>query len=249
MRFPRLLLPRIAVWRSSCDLHLGGSASPVVLRRVPPQIADVVDLLDGRHPLDDLVAVCDRQWVLWLLSALESHCLVADGPAGPSPVGIRVEGTGGLAQAITDLLPGPPSGPLGECAVRIIAAPSLEADRVLVAGLHRDKVPYLLVQACDRWASVGPFVIPGQTSCVTCLDLTRRGLDPTWPVQVFQLSQRVIPPDPLLCSWASATAVAHALAYTRGLTPESASTTVELSAEDGRLTYRHWPVHPDCPCH
>ena len=246
MRYPRLLIPRIAVWRSTTDLHVGGPDSRFVLSRVPSRLSDIVPLLDGRHSVDDLSEVCDPYWVTWLLDNLSSHNLLADGVARAQLVDIQVEGTGRLAEAVSDLVPlGGGSGPV----LHIVALPTVETDRVLIADLNQRQVPYLVLRADEHGASVGPFVIPGQTSCVTCQDLTRRAVDPTWPVQVFQLARLDATPEPGLCYWAGATALAHVTAYARGQTPESASTTIEMSAEEGRVTYRSWPVHPKCRYH
>ena len=245
MLYPRLLLPRIAVWRSTTDLHIGGADSQFVLNSVPHRLGEIIPLLDGYHSLDDLGRVCDPPWVSWLIEALQCHDLLADGVSRTPPADIRVEGTGQLADVVYALLPPPGLGQV----LRIVAMPTVETDRVMVADLNRQRVPYLVLRADEHTASVGPFVIPGQTSCLTCQDLTRRALDPTWPVQVFQLARLEATPSTALCCWAGAMALAHATAYTRGLTPESASTTIELSAQDGRVTYRSWPIHPDCKYH
>jgi len=141
---------------------------------------------------------------------------------------------------------GPPVDPP---ALHLVAGSTVEVDRVLIADLASGHRPHLIVRADEHTATVGPFVIPGVTSCLTCCDLGRRDLDSTWPVQVFQLSQVETRPGPWLSSWVSATAVAHAMVYARGLLPPSASTTMEISAVDGRVTYRSWPVHAQCPWH
>ena len=245
MRYPRLLIPRIAVWRSTTDLHIGGPNSRFVLSRVPPRLCDIVPLLDGCHSVDDLAQTCDPQWISWLLGCLQSHHLLAEGVARPQSVDIRVDGEGRLANAVAALVPRGRSGQV----LHIVATATVETDRVLIADLNRQRVPYLVLRADEHGASVGPFVIPGQTSCVTCQDLTRRAVDPTWPVQVFQLARLDATPDPGLCYWAGATALAHVTAYAHGRVPESASTTIEMSAEEGRVTYRAWPVHPKCRYH
>jgi hypothetical protein len=254
MYYPRLLIPRIAVWRTPHDLHLGGPDSPVILTGVPSEVPALVELLDGRHSVEELSAAATPRWTNWLLAVLVERGLLADGPLVPAPLSVEVAGTGTLAKRLTALLTASriPAGdrlPRGRSAtLTIVASESVEADRVLVTDLQTRHQPHLVVRATEASASVGPFVIPG-TSCLTCADLARRALDPTWPFQVFQLARVVSQPGPALGVWASSTAVNHVLAYAHGLTPESASTTIEMSGYDGRLTYRAWPINPDCPHH
>ncbi|MCL2735473.1 MAG: hypothetical protein FWD75_02440 [Propionibacteriaceae bacterium] len=252
MRFPRLLLPRVAVWTSSRDVAVGGPGTGVVLSSVPRQVVDVIPLLDGRHDVDDLTQVCESRWVAWLLSTLEGHRLLADGPAPVSPVRVEVVGDGLLARRVSSMLssacdPGPRGG-RHTPVLTILASSTVDVDRVMVTDLVKRRVSHLVVRADEDGASVGPFVVPGVTSCVTCCDLARRDLDPTWPVQAFQLSRVDARPLPVVCAWAAATAVAHARVFARGLLPESVSTTIELSADTARVTYRPWPRDPRCAC-
>lgn len=257
MQFPRLLLPRIAVWRTPSDLHVGGPHSSLVLSSVPSELADAVESLDGSHSLDDLHKICDQEWVMWLLAVLDSHGLLAEGQDGPRRVNVTVHGTGILATRVSALLAASSRAQIVErngysfdpTTLHLVVPSTAEADRVLIADLEKQRCPHLIVRADERTATVGPFVIPEVTSCLTCSDLARRDVDPTWPVQVFQLSRVETHPESWLCSWASATAVAHAMVYAHGLMPESASTTIEMSAWDGRVTYRGWPKHPQCPWH
>jgi len=257
MQFPRLLLPRIAVWRTPTDLNIGGPSSPLVLSSVPPQLAEIVELLDGSHAVSDLNHDFDPEWVAWLLGVLDSHGYLTEGPNQSEPLNVRVHGESVLARRLSALLAASSRTTsvkhyeysFDPTALHVVAASTVEVDRVLVTELQKQHCAHLIVRADDTTATVGPFVIPGMTSCLTCEDLSRRDQDPTWPVQAFQLGGVETHPGPCLCSWASATAVAHALVYARGLVPESASTTVEISAWDGRVTYRGWPVHPQCPWH
>jgi len=257
MQFPRLLLPRIAVWRTPTDLNIGGPSSPLVLSRVPPELPEIIESLDGSHSLADLNHEFDPQWVSWLLAVLDSHGYLGDGPSLTDPFNVRVHGESVLAHRLSALLAASSRTTsvrhyeysFDPTALHLVAAGTAEVDRVLVTELQKQHCAHLIVRADETTATVGPFVIPGMTSCLTCEDLARRDQDPTWPVQAFQLGQVETHPGPWLCSWAGSTAVAHALVYARGLVPESASTTVEISAWDGRVTYRGWPVHPECPWH
>jgi len=209
--------------------------------------------MDGCHTTDEMADVCDRQWVSWVMAELNSSGLLADGPSKSGPVRAVIDGEGIVADQISALLANSPASGTDEDesdpVLHVVASATVDVDRVMIADLADRRIPHLIVRACEYSASVGPFVIPGVTSCVTCCDLERRTLDPSWPVQAFQLSRIPAHPSPVLSAWATATAVAHIMAYSQGLMPESAWTTVELSAIEGRVTYRPWPRHPDCPHH
>jgi hypothetical protein len=255
MQLPRLVVPRLAVWCSPGDLAIGGPGAQVVLHQVPPPVADVVALLDGHHRLEDLRAVCPAPWVGWLIDQLADRGLLAEGAARRPPLAVRVHGSGPLARRITMALAGcgagiaPRSGrEAGDQAVHIVAQSTVEADRILAADLVERRAAHLLVRVGADQASVGPFVIPGATSCLTCADLARRALDPTWPIQVFQLSAVEAAPPAWLSAWAAATAITQLMSHADGHLPQSASTTIELSAASGRVSYRWWPVDPQCPC-
>ena len=70
----------------------------------------------------------------------------------------------------------------------------------------RSGVAHLAVRAEEAIGVVGPLVRPGLTACLRCLDLTRAGLDPAWPLILAQLAGRA--PDPPACDAALAAAVA-----------------------------------------
>jgi hypothetical protein len=254
MQLPRLVVPRLAVWSTPGNLAIGGPGAPVVLHQVPPEVADVVALLDGHHSQDDLRAVCPAPWVSWLVDQLADRGLLAEGVAPHQPLVVRVHGAGSLARRISLGLascPGiaPRSNQVrADLAVHIMAQPTVETDRVLVRDLVARRATHLVVRVGADHASVGPFVIPGTTSCLTCADLARRALDPTWPIQAFQWSAIEAPAPAWLNAWAAATAIAQLMSHAQGQVPPSASTTIELSAATGRVTYRSWPVDPRCGC-
>ena len=113
-------------------------------------------------------------------------------------------------------------------------------------------VPHLLAEVREATGVVGPFVLPGQTACLHCLDLCRTDRDPGWPALAGQLADRA--PGPTACSGPLAVAVA-AQACLQVLTlldgparPASVSGTLELTLPDWRWRRRSWPAHPACGC-
>ncbi|MDR2974154.1 MAG: hypothetical protein LBV00_05500 [Propionibacteriaceae bacterium] len=252
MNNPYLLVPRVAVWRRPGVLSIGDPASPIVLEPVPKELSRVIGLLDGRHDLIDLFSVCDERWVAWLLDHMKRLGRLQEGPPATPALRLRWHGSGPLIDDLVRLartaLPAPALARTTP-SFHILAQPTAEPDRVQVNDLMARGLPHLVIRVSDELARIGPLVAPGTTSCLTCEDLARRDLDPTWPLQVFQLSQITTRPSALLRAWTAATAVGQVLAWARGETPDTINTVIEWSCENGRVTYRPAPIHPACPHH
>ena len=119
----------------------------------------------------------------------------------------------------------------------------------------RGDVPHLPVVFSDRSVRVGPFVEPGRTACLFCLDLARTDEDPAWPAMATQLMTMSAPTEAPLAV-AEAVAVAARIVWGRlgpGPAPARAafhdtSTSYQLDSATGGITrLRHRP-HPECAC-
>jgi bacteriocin biosynthesis cyclodehydratase domain-containing protein len=123
----------------------------------------------------------------------------------------------------------------------------------MIAPLHAEGVPYLLVRMRDGTGVVGPLIVPGRTSCPHCMDLQRADLDPAWPALALQLAGRPQPAELAATHAAAGLAVAQAL-YTLDwwLTGEGVpalwNTSLEIDPVAGTMTNRPWDPHPDCRC-
>lgn len=127
-------------------------------------------------------------------------------------------------------------------------------DPLVTAALMRDRVPHLVVRAEEAIGVVGPFVRPGRTACVRCVDLGKTDRDPAWPRILAQASYARPPAATQACDTVLATATA-ALATAQALTcvdrvgePAAANGTLELVLPGWRWQRRAWPGHPACPC-
>lgn len=132
-----------------------------------------------------------------------------------------------------------------------------EPDRELLDPWTRAGTPHLLVRLTEGRAVVGPFVVPGTTACLRCVDAHCTDVDPAWPLLVRQYaaaSSRVRadgapePVDPLLASLALAWAARDVASYVDGSRPSSWSATVTIHPPLSRLETRPWLRHPACSC-
>lgn len=151
------------------------------------------------------------------------------------------------ASPLTDLRP-PSAGSPAD--VVVLARPWAASDPV-AAGIHRSGVPHLVATVRGETGVVGPFVVPGTTSCLRCADLHRRDADPRWPALAAQLTATEAPPSgaTVTCLLTAATAAVQVLAYLDGTAaPVTIETTIELRPPDLVPRLRPWPPHPDCSC-
>jgi len=123
----------------------------------------------------------------------------------------------------------------------------------LIAPLHAEGVPYMLVRMRHGTGVVGPLTVPGRTSCPTCMDLLRTDLDPTWPMLALQLADRPQPGDLAATQATAAFATAQALVtldwWLTGVgEPALGNASLEIDPVAGTVTTRPWEPHPDCRC-
>jgi len=216
-------------------------------------------------------------WIAGMLSAAGIGLVISTGPTAP---GVSAAGAG-AARADPDRRSagGAGAGPgarAGGHSVRPHAgaggaaqrarAPRAQSHRpslVILADSHRREfpaaltqklVPHLAVSASEAIGVVGPLVLPGQSACLRCLDLTRAERDPAWPLILAQLSGQASadPPgcDTVLATTVAAQAVAQALAFIDedGQAPAVTNGTLELVLPGWQWRRRTWRPHPQCGC-
>lgn len=130
----------------------------------------------------------------------------------------------------------------------VVAPATVEPDRALTDHLRRSAQPHLVARVEPERAVVGPFVVPGLTPCVRCVDLTRVTLDPDWPLLLAQLARTWQRPTALATAWTASTAAAMVTGWlTRGRMPVVGAT-LELPMDTHALETRTWAAHPQCGC-
>ena len=123
----------------------------------------------------------------------------------------------------------------------------------MIAPLHAEGVPYMLVRMRDGTGVVGPLVVPGRTSCSHCMDLRRSDLDPAWPKLALQLAGRPQPGELAATQAAAGFAAAQALLtldwwLTGEGVPALWNAGLEIDTVAGTVISRPWEPHPDCRC-
>jgi len=151
----------------------------------------------------------------------------------------------------------PPHGPATAGPVAAVLVVVGEPARELVDGWVRDEVPHVLLRLTEGRVLLGPFVVPGATACLRCLDAHHADVDPAWPLLVQQYAAATThgradalpePVDSLLATLAAAWTARDLVSHLEGHSPSTASTTLVLDARLGSLEAQTWARHPACGC-
>ena len=116
-----------------------------------------------------------------------------------------------------------------------------------VDALVREGRPHLVVEPGPLGWAVGPFVVPGSTACLRCVDAARTERDPRRPVVLDQMDDIVVPPEPVGETLATAWAVRDLAAWADGDEPGTWSATVTFGPS-GPPRRAEWRRHPHCGC-
>jgi hypothetical protein len=239
-----LLRPGLHVVRRD-DRHLQVGIDPP-WRLVVPDLPDVqrllADLAAGRTPAPDTP---DAHRVL--LDLARAGMLLDPPEPSRRPPTVAVSGGGPLAAEATRVLRTTGLTIAEAAAVALLLADG-EPGRTDLDAHVRAGRPHLVVGASAYGYTVGPFVVPGATACLRCVDAHRGEHDPRRAVVVEQVGGRPGgPDDPALRAVAAAWAVRDVLTYLSGGRPATWSATVALSAELDPVRIP-WTRHPHCGC-
>jgi hypothetical protein len=137
-----------------------------------------------------------------------------------------------------------------ESPVRLVATVG-EPRRAVSDALVRDDVAHLWLAVLPDAVRIGPFVEPGRSSCLRCVDAHLGDQDPRRATVLHQLedlpSAPLTDPDPCLVRLAVAWAVRDVVRRLDGREPALRSATVTVAA-DLEVTHRAWLRHPHCGC-
>ncbi|KQZ74975.1 MULTISPECIES: hypothetical protein [unclassified Nocardioides] len=118
----------------------------------------------------------------------------------------------------------------------------------------RGDVPHLVVSTSEGVVRVGPFVVPGQTACLRCIDAHHADHDPRRPLILAQYADPAVGTDALpepihhdLFEMAILWAARDLLNWVDGRRPLSWGTTVTFDPHL-ELPRTPWRQHPACGC-
>ncbi|WP_141014009.1 hypothetical protein [Nocardioides sambongensis] len=124
--------------------------------------------------------------------------------------------------------------------------------REVVDDLVRTQTPHLLVSSLQGARRVGPFVVPGRTACLRCVDAHEAAGDPRRPLLIEQAARaarlRPEPSDPVTDAVALSWAVRDLACFVRGGEPATWSATLDLEPLAPGPGLRRWLRHPYCGC-
>ncbi|WP_278263464.1 TOMM precursor leader peptide-binding protein [Nocardia sp. AG03] len=133
----------------------------------------------------------------------------------------------------------------------VVLTDALMVDPRLSVDLVLRRVPHLQVRVRDGVGVVGPLVLPGETSCLRCADLTRTGFDADWPHLAAQLLGRTGHASPAGIAAITALTMNELeaiVACSPNRLPGTLDATLELDLDTHQVRRRPWSPHPDCGC-
>lgn len=132
-----------------------------------------------------------------------------------------------------------------------------EPSRDLLDDWVRDGLPHLVLRFAEGEAVVGPFVEPGSTACLRCIDAHHTDTDSRWPLLVAQQAAHTErpradgtpeAPDGPLLRLATAWAVTDLAGHLRGARPATWSSTLRLPPDLAEADSTSWLRHAECGC-
>lgn len=253
---PRLAPGLRVVRRGREHLQVGLYDGRRVLLPRTPTVEHALAALLEHQPVEPEPAVAE----VW--RTLQRHGCLTEGPEEADRQrrrhAARVALHGGL---------GPERALLRGAGVRVVA-PDQAADVALLAvrgeldrdhldPLVRDGLPHVVLRLVDGTAVVGPFVVPGRSACLRCLDAHASARDPDHAVVTQRYVRATARPrgdgapdvdDPALSAVAAAWAVRDVVAHLEGHRPATWSRTLTFDPRPALPREQVWPTHPDCGC-
>jgi hypothetical protein len=249
----------MTVFRRDTD-HLQVGCNPGVVISDRPGLYAFLRHLDGVRDIPALRRHAARSFpdleadVEDVVRELVASGIVIDADARnstPMPtVGLRYDApatnlAATVAHALTEL-----GTPVGADPDVTIVLSTGEPRRRPLAEMVRAATPHLCVVLDGEAVRIGPWVVPGRTPCVECLDLHRSTWDPAWPALVPQFGRAPhvvgVPAHVQLAAAAVIVAeVARVASDARPLTWSSVLTvgpSLEARATSGST------FHPRCGC-
>jgi bacteriocin biosynthesis cyclodehydratase domain-containing protein len=254
----RLLVPDTEPVRRTLGHLTRGEAVPeddqtrAVLALLAPVLVDSVALVVPHVAAGDAAAAAlrDPAGYAALLEGRRHVRVLVSGSLGDT-----TDPGGLLAAAGLQVDRGPTSGAARPPDVALVLGAG-EPDREALDPLLRAGVTHVVVRVVEGSAVVGPFVEPGRTACLRCLDAHQGLDDPLAPVLAGRHALAgddrrdgvAEPVDSALAALALGWAVRDVVTHVDGGRPSTWSSTVRLAPALASVTRTEWLRHPGCGC-
>jgi len=153
--------------------------------------------------------------------------------------------------AVRRLVPGAGTGPPP---LRLVPDLVVLADEIpqpaSLTPLHAGGIAHLPVRLRDGVGVVGPLVLPGRSTCLSCIEQQRSARDQGWTAVSAQLAGTAGRADPSCVVATAGLATAQVLAALdeTGHAPPTLDATLELDVAAGTLRRRRWMPGAQCHC-
>jgi hypothetical protein len=170
-----------------------------------------------------------------------------------SSAAVWVDGTGLVADTVRELI-GAADVAMSDTArqaTTVVVASDSEPDRARADTMMQSGLPHVWAYVRELVGVVGPFVLPGQTACLRCVDAARSDLDPAWPTLLESSAAKplhVAPCDPLLATLVAAWAAQEVAVWASGIRPQTYGQVIEVPHGCGPVELAVFEVHPYCGC-
>lgn len=247
------------VWRTPTSMQFGVSTPPVVLNDLDLATEKLIAALSsgisrsGLGMIGRSAGASDAQ-----IDALLDHLApVLLQPPRVQHSTVVVTGVGRLADRTVAVLAAagtpvvvartPDEAERASCTLAIAIGHFVLDPGYYGLWLRRD-LPHLPVVLGDSSVAVGPFIEPGSTACLYCLQRHANDADSAWPAIASQLwGRRSALDTELVASEVAAIVARFALARLQG-DAASASDQLVIDGATGQQSRRDFAVHPDCGC-
>lgn len=246
LRRPVLRAGLPVVRRDDAHLQIGLDDPDRLVLADRPGLYQALTALD-RPPAEaarDVDALVEQGWVVD--AAAESNAR-RSAAARRGPVGLTVDPA--LEDVVTRACDAAALRLDDSAQLRLVVTVG-EPRRALADALMREDVPHLWVAVQPCRVRIGPFVDPGRSACLRCVDAHLGERDPRRGTVLHQLD--ALPPpdvvvDPCLASLGAAWAVRDVVRRLDGEVPALRSADVTVT-DALVVSRREWLRHPHCGC-
>lgn len=237
----------------TCDELIDLAAAQVNRAEAENSLARLVEsglVVDQAQTVMPVDGPSSSEW-----AALSLLCSPVSATAGAATrrrrLRVAVRGHGHVAEAVRRSLDASQLTVVGTRADLVIIAADHEPRRELSDSAIRADRPHVWAYVRETCGVLGPFVLPGSTACLRCIDRAKTQLDRIWSTLVESAtrpSRSTSPCDPALAGLVGAWAAHEVALWAAGLTPLTLGSTLEVPQTADAPVRRRYEANPECGC-